>query len=354
MKTVSIYFLFISLLSLLAGCQKKEDSSFNPFLDNQKSSQENEAFFSLYGTRYIHSDLPDEIAFTEYNLKKNSYEDFKSSALSFVAKYNYYKKNKNKNVDINNLPLFQDFYLNFISDNEVHEYIKVNNLPSSDFTKVKIELLSSSIDKFLSSEISDIIKKNELKFYLTPPKAPLERFKLDNYPSLGNPLATNQIVIIGMLNCNDCKKLLIQAQELVNSSGLKYKLTYIPHVFNLTDVSNYFVEAAFCAQSVDSKYFWPIIDNMFKNENFLKINYDDMKGAWDIINKSVEYVDINYDDFLKCVSDKVKIKSTVQQSVRKISVLHLSNSPEIFMNGIAFKFNGNLIQSLEQIKEFIR
>lgn len=352
MKTVSIYFLFISLFILSAGCQKKEDSSFNPFLDNQKSSQENEAFFSLYGTRYIHSDLPDEIAFTEYNLKKISYEDFKSNALSFVAKYNYYKKNNN--VDINQLPLFQDFYLNFVSDNEVNDYIKTNNLVPSDFTKIKIELLSGRIDKFLSTEISEITKKNELKFYLTPPKAPLERFKLENYPSLGNPLATNQIVIIGMLNCNDCTNLLTQAQELVNSSGLKFKLNYIPHVFNLTDVSNYFIEAAFCAQAVDSKYFWTIIDNMLKNENFLKIKYDDMKGAWDIINESVEYVDINYDDFLKCVSDKVKIKSTVQQSVKKISVLHLTNSPEVFINGVAFKFNGNLAQSLDQVKEFIR
>ena len=40
-----------------------------------------------------------------------------------------------------------------------------------------------------------------------------------------------------------------------------------------------------------------LINNMISSENLLTTKFDDMTGAWDVINKSVEFVDINYEDF---------------------------------------------------------
>lgn len=341
MKVIrGLFLVFVTLA--IASCQNKSNQNHNPFIESQVQSPQNSPVFSIYGTRYIESDLPDEIAFSDYNLKYKSYTDFKSNTLAFVAKYNYFKNNPDATLD--NLPTFDSFYLNFVSLKEVDEYISKNKIDITKFNEVRLKLITQRIEEFLKTEISSIEKEGAVQFLMSPPVAPLERFNLDKYPNLGTSTAINHIVIISSINCQECIVALNEAQEFVQKNSSDYKLTFIPHVFNLTDVSNYFIESAFCAQEVGSQYFWQIINNQLKNSQLITTQYDDMKLAWDIIRESIEMVDINYDSFLKCMSDKVAIKAKVQESVRKISSIDLMQLPTIFLNGVR-------IENISKIKD---
>lgn len=92
-------------------------------------------------------------------------------------------------------------------------------------------------------------------------------------------------------------------KQLIEVLRSQDALNFVPlsthHIFS------YINDAIICTNEVDSKYMPTIFENLLQSlENLTPEKVIDRKIAWKIIERSIEYVDIDYEKFMNCFNDK--------------------------------------------------